>query len=304
MIKDFKGILEQAKKRGPLKVSVAVAEDLHVLEAIWDAKKLGIVEAYLIGDKVKINRLANEIDMDLSQFVVIDKTDPVEAAREAVCLVSSGKAQVLMKGLVDTSTIMKAVLDKEIGLRGDSILSHVAIFEEKGYKQLFYVTDAAMNIAPTLEEKAKIIENCVEVAHALDNELPKVGIICAVEKVNKKMEATIHAQKLVDMNEKGEIRNCIIGGPFALDNAISKEAAMIKNINHSVAGNAEILMVPDIEAGNVLYKSLSFFAMAKNAGIMVGAKAPIILTSRSDSREAKLHSIALGVMIAYNKNFK
>lgn len=301
MIKDFEGILKTAQQRGPLKISVAVAEDRHVLEAIWDAKKLGIADAYLVGDKGKINAVANEIGMDITQFKVIDKVDPSEAAREAVHLVSSGKAQVVMKGLLDTSIIMKAVLDKEIGLRGDSILSHVAVFEVDGYKQLFYVTDAAMNIAPTLEEKAKIIENCVEVAHALDNEIPKVGIICAVEKVNKKMEATIHAEKLVDMNQRGEIKDCIVGGPFALDNAISKESAIIKKINHPVAGNAEILLVPDIEAGNILYKSLSFFAKAKNAGIIVGAKAPIVLTSRSDSREAKLQSIALGIMIAYNK---
>jgi phosphate butyryltransferase len=301
MIKNFEGILKTAKQRGPLKVSVAVAEDKHVLEAIWDAKKLGIIDAYLIGDKKKINSVADEIGMDISQFMVIDKANATEAAREAVYLVSSGKAQVVMKGLLDTSIIMKAVLDKEIGLRANSILSHVAVFEVEGYKQLFYVTDAAMNIAPTLEEKAKIIENCVEVAQALDNKMPKVGIICAVEKVNKKMEATIHAEELVNMNQRGEIKDCIIGGPFALDNAISKEAAIIKKIDHPVAGNAEILLVPDIEAGNILYKSLSFFAKAKNAGIIVGAKAPIVLTSRSDSREAKLQSLALGVMIAFNK---
>ena len=158
-----------------------------------------------------------------------------------------------------------------------------------------------MNIAPSLEEKVKIIENCVEVAHSLDVENPRVGIICAVEKVNEKMEATLHAQELVKMNENGVIKNCTIGGPFALDNAISKEAALIKKIDHPVAGNAEVLMAPDIEAGNILYKALAFFAKAKNAGIIVGARAPIILTSRSDSREAKLYSIALGVMIAFNK---
>ncbi len=301
MIKNFDDVIRKAKERGPLTIAVAVAEDRHVLEAVWKGKKLGILNAYLVGNEIEICKIAEEVEMDLSQFTIIDKEDPVEAAREAVTLVSSGKAQVLMKGLVDTSIIMKAVLDKEIGLRGDSILSHVAVFEVKGFEKLFYVTDAAMNIAPTLEEKVKIIENCVEVAHSLDVKKPRVGIICAVEKVNKKMEATLHAEELVKMNENGEIKNCTIGGPFALDNAISKEAALIKKIDHPVAGNAEVLVAPDIEAGNILYKSLAFFAKAKNAGIIVGARAPIVLTSRSDSREAKLYSIALGVMIAFNK---
>ncbi|HHT50359.1 MAG TPA: phosphate butyryltransferase [Eubacteriaceae bacterium] len=301
MIKNFDDVLKKAKERGPLTISVAVAEDKHVLEAVWDAKKLGIIDAYLVGNETEICKIASEVEMDLSQFTIINKEDPVEAAREAVSLVSYGKAQVVMKGLVDTAIIMKAVLDKEIGLRGDSILSHVAVFEVKGFDKLFYVTDAAMNIAPSLEEKVKIIENCVEVAHSLDVENPRVGIICAVEKVNEKMEATLHAQELVKMNENGVIKNCTIGGPFALDNAISKEAALIKKIDHPVAGNAEVLMAPDIEAGNILYKALAFFAKAKNAGIIVGARAPIILTSRSDSREAKLYSIALGVMIAFNK---
>lgn len=301
MIKNFDDVLKKAKERGPLTISVAVAEDKHVLEAVWDAKKLGIIDAYLVGNETEICKIASEVEMDLSQFTIINKEDPVEAAREAVSLVSYGKAQVVMKGLVDTAIIMKAVLDKEIGLRGDSILSHVAVFEVKGFDKLFYVTDAAMNIAPSLEEKVKIIENCVEVAHSLDVENPRVGIICAVEKVNEKMEATLHAQELVKMNENGVIKNCTIGGPFALDNAISKEAVLIKKIDHPVAGNAEVLMAPDIEAGNILYKALAFFAKAKNAGIIVGARAPIILTSRSDSREAKLYSIALGVMIAFNK---
>ncbi len=301
MIRNFKGILETAKQRGPMVISVAVAEDKHVLEAVWDAKQLGIADAYLVGDQEKIQSVAREIGMELSQFEIIHETNIEQAAREAVSLVRSGKAHILMKGLLDTSIIMKATLDKESGLRGDSVLSHVAVFEVPGFDKLFYVTDAAMNIAPTLEEKAKILENCVEVAHSLDNDNPKVGVVCAVEKVNEKMEATMHAAELVEMNKRGEIGGCIIGGPFALDNAISEEAARIKKISHPVAGKADILLVPDIEAGNILYKSLAFFAKAKNAGIIVGAKAPIVLTSRADSREAKLQSIALGVMLAWKK---
>jgi len=193
---------------------------------------------------------------------------------------------------------MKAVLDKEVGLRTDSVISHVAVFDIEGYDRLFLVTDAAMNLAPSLEEKAKLINNAVQVANALDNKEPKVGVVCAVEKVNPKMEATLHAAELVKMNEEGTIKGCMVGGPFALDNAISVEAAEHKGIHHPVAGRADILLTPDIEAGNVLYKSMAFFAKSKNAGIIMGAKAPIVLTSRADSHEAKLNSIALGVLIA------
>ena len=221
-----------------------------------------------------------------------------EAAKKAVSLVSSGKANILMKGLLDTSILMKAVLDKEIGLRGKGVLSHVAVFEIGGRDELLYMTDAAMNIAPTLEDKVSIIENSVAVFKAVENRVPMVGILCAVEKVNEKMEATVHAEKLVEMNQSGEIKDCIIGGPFALDNAISKEAARIKKITHPVAGKADILLVPNIEAGNVLYKSLTYFANAQSAGIIAGARAPVVLASRSDSRQTKLNSIALGVMIA------
>ena len=165
MIKNFDDVLKKAKERGPLTISVAVAEDKHVLEAVWDAKKLGIIDAYLVGNETEICKIASEVEMDLSQFTIINKEDPVEAAREAVSLVSYGKAQVVMKGLVDTAIIMKAVLDKEIGLRGDSILSHVAVFEVKGFDKLFYVTDAAMNIAPSLEEKVKIIDVNLSLIH-------------------------------------------------------------------------------------------------------------------------------------------
>jgi phosphate butyryltransferase len=206
-----------------------------------------------------------------------------------------------MKGLVDTSVILKAVLDEKIGLRTGNVLSHVAVFDVPGYDRLFYVTDAAMNIAPNLEQKKQIIENCVQVANALGNDNPKVAVLAAVEKVNPKMQATLDAAELIKMNETGELKGCTLGGPFALDNAISVEASKHKGITHPVAGHADILMVPVIEAGNMLYKSMVFFARAKNAGILVGAKAPVVLTSRADSDEAKLNSIAIGVLMASKK---
>jgi len=293
-MKNFTEALELARSKGKKVVSVACAQDKEVLLAVEMARKEGIVDAILVGDQTEIERIAGENNISVDNYRVVDKKDVTEASREAVRLVSSGEAHMLMKGLVDTSIILKAVLDKEIGLRGDSILSHVAVFEVEGWDRLFYVTDAAMNIAPDLAAKKKIIENAVKVARALEIEVPKVACLCAKEKVNAKMPDTVDAKALEDMNKNGELKDCLVGGPFALDNAISEEAARHKGMVHPVAGKADILMAGDIEAGNILYKSMAFFARSKNAGIIVGAKKPIILTSRADNEEAKLNSIILG----------
>lgn len=297
-MKSFDEAIKLAKLKGKKTVSVACAEDKEVLLAVVSAMKEGIVDAILVGNKSEIEKIAKENNISLDGCEIVDIDDSVEASREAVRLVSSGKAHMLMKGLVDTSVVLKAVLDKEIGLRGDSILSHVAVFEVEGWDRLFYVTDAAMNIAPDLNAKKKIIENAVKVAKALEIETPKVACICAKEKVNEKMPDTVDAKALEDMNKNGELTDCIVGGPFALDNAISEEAARHKGMEHPVAGKADILMTGDIEAANVLYKSMAFFAKSKNAGIIVGAKNPIILTSRADNEEAKLNSIILGSLTA------
>ena len=298
MLKSFDELLELAVKKGPKKLAVAVAEDKEVLGAVGKAKKLGIADAILVGNSKKIEKVAEEIGLDLSLFEVIDESDGEKACRTAVSLVSSGKADIVMKGIIDTAVIMKQVLDKEIGLRSGKIISHVAVFSAPTYEKIFIVTDAAMNISPDLNQKKEILENAVTFAHSLDIEDPKVAVICAREKVSPKMEATIHAKELEDMNRNGKITGCTVAGPLALDNAISKEAAIHKGIESPVAGEADILLVPAIEAGNVLYKSLTFFAEAKNAGLIIGTKAPIVLTSRSDSEEAKLYSIALGVLAA------
>lgn len=298
MIRSFDEILKVAKEKGPKTIAVAVAQDFEVLSAVSAAKKLGIADAILVGDLDEINKVAESNNFDLSVFQVLDVKDKAEASRKAVELVSTGKAHIVMKGLVDTSVVLKAVLDENIGLRTGNVLSHVAVFDVPCYDRLFYVTDAAMNIAPNLEQKKQIIENAVTVANALGNSNPKVGIVTAVEKVNPKMQATLDAAELVKMNEEGKLAGCVVGGPFALDNAVSEEAAKHKGVTHPVAGHADILMVPNIESGNVLYKSMVFFAQAKNAGIIVGAKAPVVLTSRADSDEAKLNSIAIGVLMA------
>ena len=298
MIRAFDEIIETAKKKGPKIIAVAVAQDIEVLSAVNDAKDLGIANAILVGDKDEIAEAAKDCGVDINKFAVIDIKEKNEACRKAVELVSTGKAHIVMKGLVDTSLILKAVLDEKIGLRTGNVLSHVAIFDVPGYDRLFYVTDAAMNIAPNLNQKKQIIENAVQVANALGNDNPKVAVLAAVEKVNPKMQATLDAAELIRMNEAGELMGCTLGGPFALDNAVSVEASKHKGITHPVAGYADILMVPAIEAGNMLYKSMVFFARAKNAGIIVGAKAPIVLTSRADSNEAKLNSIAIGALMA------
>jgi len=298
LINTFAGILYQATCKGPKTIAVAVAEDNTVLTAIHNAKLEGIADAILVGNKEEIKAIAKDCDIDLKNYQIINIEDKMEACRKAVELVSTGKAQLLMKGLVDTSVLLTSVLDESIGLRTNNVLSHVAVFNVPDYERLFYVTDAAMNIAPDLEQKKQIINNAVTLAHALGNSNPKVAVLSAVEKVNPKMQATMDASELVRMYEDKEITGCIVGGPFALDNAVSDKAAKHKGISHLVAGEADILMVPTIEAGNMLYKSMVFFARAKNAGIIVGAKAPVVLTSRADSDEAKLYSIALGVLLS------
>lgn len=298
MIKSLNELLTLAKDKGGKTISVAVAQDTVVLEAIKRAEALGIAKAILVGDKEKIEVAAKEVGMDLTRFEVVDEKDEIKACDVAVDLVTEGRAQLVMKGLIDTSVILKSILRKEANLRTGKVLSHVAVFEVERYHKLLFVTDAAMNIAPEVDHKRQIIENTVDVAHALGIEMPKVAVVCAKEKVSDKMVATQDAEALEAMNKLGKITGCIVGGPFALDNAISAEAAHHKGISHPVAGEADILLMPDIEAGNILYKALTYFAGAENAGIIVGAKVPIVLTSRADSDAAKLNSIALGVLAA------
>lgn len=298
MARSFKDLLELAKERGPRIVSVAVAQDKDVLSAIKKASDMGIAKPILVGDKEKIQSIAEEINFNLQDIEIIQEMDGAMACRIATELVSSGKAHVLMKGLIDTGVIMKQVLDSEIGLRTGSVISHVAVFDVPTYHKIFLVTDAAMNIAPDLNQKKEIVENAVVLAKSLDIEYPKVAVLAAAEKVSPKMEATVHAKELANMNKEGLITGCLVDGPFALDNAISKESANIKGIDSEVAGDADILLVPYIEAGNVLYKALSFLANAKSAGLIVGTKAPIVLTSRADNEESKLNSIALAVLMA------
>jgi len=298
MIKTFDEVISKVKSQSMKKVAVAVAQDEPVLEAIRDAKKNGIADAILVGDKDEIIKIAETIGMNIDEYEIIDEKDVNKASIETVKLVSSGKADMMMKGLVDTATFLRAVLNKEVGLRTGKQMSHIAIFEVPGYDRLLFVTDAAFNMYPELKEKIDIIKNAVQVAHALENSMPKVAPICAVEVVNPSMPATLDAANLSKMNERGQIKGCIIDGPLALDNALSKEAAAHKKISGPVAGEADILLMANIEAGNAVYKCLTYTTESKNGGLLMGAAAPVIVTSRADSPETKMNSIALASLVA------
>ena len=299
MSKGFNDLIEKVNTCGVKKVAVAVAQDAHVLEAVRAAKERNIAEAVLVGDKNKIEEVAASINMDLTGYEIIHVEDSYEAALKAVSLVSEGKADMYMKGLVDTKSFLKSVLDKEVGLRTGKPLSHVAVFEVKGVDHLLFLTDVAFMTYPTLEDKANIIANTVEVAHACGIECPKVAPLAAVEVVNPKMPVTVEAAELTKMNDEGKITGCIVDGPLSLDLAIDPEAAAHKGAEgRKIVGDADILLFPDIHAGNLVYKCLVHTADVKNGCILTGTKAPVILTSRSDSFETKVNSIALAAVVA------
>lgn len=298
MIKSFEEVIEKVKSKNIKRVAVAVAQDEPVLEAIRDAKANGVAEALLVGDEIKIREIAKNIGMDLTKFQIINECDVKKATLRAVEEVSKGNADMVMKGLVDTATFLRSVLNKEIGLRTGKLMSHVAVFEIPMYDRLIFVTDAAFNMYPDLKAKIDIVNNAVKVAHAVGVDIPKVAPICAVEVVNPDMPSTVDASILSKMSDRGQIKGCIVDGPLALDIALSEEAAKHKKVTGSVAGKADIFLMPNIEAGNVMYKTLTYTTNSKNGGLLVGTSAPVILTSRADSHETKLNSIALAALLA------
>jgi phosphate butyryltransferase len=292
-------IVEKAAMHDDPIVAVASAADMEVLTAVYEAVNNEIASFILFDDQEKIHHLLSQNFRELlsNEKIQIYHTENLkESAVEAVKSVSNGHAHVLMKGNIPTSVLLKEVLNSEYGLRTGKVLSHVAVFEVPYYDRLLFVTDAAMNIAPDLDAKAQIVRNAVATAHACGVEEPIVAPLAAVETVNPAMTPTIDAASLVVMNQRGQIDGCIIEGPLALDNAISIEAARQKGITGPSAGNADILVVPNIEAGNILYKSLVYFAQAKVGAVIQGASAPIVLTSRADSAESKLYSLALAIL--------
>ncbi len=299
MIKNFSQLVDDVKSSKNRRISVAVAQDADVLEALDKAKKSDLADAILVGNQKKIEQLARESHIELSQFDILNVIEESAAVEAAIQLVRDRKADVLMKGLCSTATLMKGVLDKDSGLRQSGLLSHVAIFEISSYHKLILMSDAALNIAPSLLEKVQICENAIAVARNLGISRPKVAMITAVEKINPaKMPATADAAIIAKMSDRGQIKGAVIDGPLALDNAFSRKSCEIKGINSEVGGDADIAIVPEIETGNVFYKLMSYLAGAKTAGIIVGARVPIVLTSRADSEETKFLSIATAARVS------
>ena len=304
MKQGFNEVIAKVKSCGMKKIAVAAAQDSAVLEAVKAAKEQGIADAILVGDEAKIKSIAAELGIDISEFQIIDEPDMAAAALKAVKLAHDGEVDMYMKGLCDTKTFLKSVLDKEVGLRTGSPLSHVAVFEIPGIDRLLFLTDVAFMTYPTLEDKANIIENTVPVCKACGIETPKVAPLAAVEVVNPKMPVTVDAAELTKMCEEGKITGCIVDGPLSLDLAIDPEAAKHKGAtDRKIQGDADILLFPDIHAGNQVYKAIVHMVPGvKNGCILTGTKVPVILTSRSDTFETKVNSIALAAVVAEELN--
>ena len=297
MINSFAELEIKAREQKSRKVAVAMAEETDALSAVCEAATAGIVEPVLVGSRQAIEKTAADAALDISSFEIVPAEGEKDSASRAVGLIREGGADCLMKGKTSTAVIMKAVLDRDSGLRSSGMLSHVAIINPPSYHKLLLSTDSALNIAPDLKEKIQIIENAVIVSRKLGVDMPKVAVVGAVEKVNPAMPSTLDAAVLSKMSDRGQIKNCIIDGPFALDNAVSKRSCEIKGIKSAVGGDADILLFPTIEAANIFYKSLAYLTEYPIAGLIVGASVPIILTSRSDSDRVKYLSILAGISL-------
>ena len=289
-------LIGMARAMPEKRVSVAGADEVELLLALEEARADGIADAVLVGDEGAIAEAAAKAGVDLNDYEIVHEPDAKRVSQKAVEIVRDGGADALMKGLVSTSYFMRAVLDKKSGLLESELLSHIAIFEVPNYHKLLGITDAAINIAPNLREKGAIISNAVRVLHKIGIEEPRVACVCAVEKVNPgKMPCTEDAAVLSAMNRTGQIEGCIVDGPFGLDNAIDAEAAKLKRVTGVVAGDADLVLCPDIEAANILYKSLAYLGGYTCGAIVIGTSAPVVLTSRADSDEIKFASLALGI---------
>lgn len=293
---NYNQIIDEIKSRGQVTISVAVAQDKDVLLAIKLAQDAGIAQAILVGDANLITPMLAEVGLS-ENTQVIHEPEITNAALKAVSMVKNGQAQVLMKGLINSSDFLRAVLHKEEGLRTGRLLSHLGCFEIPNQEKLLFVTDGGMNIAPTLQEKREILVNSMLALHAMGIKKPRVAVLTANEIVNGKMPATVDAKELADMSTRGEFPLGIVEGPIALDVAVSKEAAKHKGIESKVSGEVDLMIVPNIETGNALGKSLIYFAKGKMAGIVLGATHPIVMTSRSETPEGKMNSIALACLV-------
>ena len=294
-MKTVREFLEAARRIPPKRMAVVFAQDEFVLEAVQDACQAGIVFPILIGDAAEINRLREHLGF-AHPCEIIDEPDAEKASRIGVDLVNRGEADLIMKGILDTKVLLKAVVNSETGIKASKLLSHVGIVSFPGFDRVLFVTDGAMNIAPGAEEKILILENAVSLAHSLGYECPKVGIVSSVEKVNPKIASTVDAEAIKAHYAEFPPQGFLVDGPFAVDNLVSEDSVRHKGILSPVAGKADILLFPNLDAGNVFYKTSVFLGHAEAAGLVIGAKVPIVLTSRADSAETKSNSIALGVL--------
>ncbi len=298
-MKKLSEIIAKAKNLPKQKLVVVAANDEFVIHAVNEALKMGIIHPILLGPKPMIVAIIEKNGYDLDKYEIIDCASDEEASFKAMELIRAKKGDLLMKGLLDTKVLLKAVVNKELGIRESKLLSHVGLISYPDFNRILFVTDGAMNIAPSVEDKISIIENAVKLTKTLGYVKPKVGLVAAVEKVNPKMPSTVEAAEIVNLYKQGFIQDCLVDGPFAIDNLVSMEAVQHKNIHSEVAGQADILVFPGIDAGNVFYKTSVFLGKAESAGIVIGATNAIVLTSRADSRQSKLYSIALGAVYQY-----
>jgi phosphate butyryltransferase len=297
-VRNFAQLMELARERGPKTAVVAAAAQEAVLLAVNEAEERGVADVILIGDQPRIERIGHDNRVDLSRLEIIHEPDPIQAARQTMALIREDRAQIAMKGDIETADFLQAALDRKNGLRAGRLISHVAAFDISEFERLILISDAGVIVAPTLDQKADIVRNAIDVAHRLGISRPKVALLAATEMVNPKIPATVDAAALSKMAERKQIVGGIVDGPLTLDNAISHKSAAIKGVESPVAGQADILIAPDIEAGNLLAKGITYFAQAYMAGVIVGARVPIILPSRSDTHQAKLIAIATCVVIA------
>ncbi|UOE95950.1 phosphate butyryltransferase [Alkalihalobacillus sp. LMS39] len=297
----LKNSLHKNEESPSFSVAIAAADNDDIFSVVKDALQYNLASFCLFGNEEKLTTLQQHYKLPDEQIRFFPTKDEKESAHEAVKLIHEGGASILMKGHVPSSVLLKAALHSEYGLRTGKVLSHVAVFDVPTYERPLFLTDSAMNVTPSLEEKVGIIENAVSVARTMGLSLPKVAPIAAVEVVNPKMPSTVDAALLTQMNRRNQIKHCLIDGPLALDNAISIEAAERKGIQSDVGGRADILLVPNVEMGNTLYKSLVYFAKAEVGGFITGGKVPIVLTSRTDTKQNKLYSLALALHVMKNQ---
>jgi len=295
----YERLIERCSGLGPVPTAVAHPCEQTALSGAMEARQLGLITPILVGPSAKIETIARENGIDLAGVQIVNTPHSHGSASKAVEMVRDGRAEMLMKGSLHSDEILGAVVARETGLRTERRISHVFLMDVPTYHKVLIVTDAAINIAPDLDAKAGICQNAIDLAITLGVQKPKLAILAAVETVSSKMPSTIDAAALCKMAERGQIKGGILDGPLAFDNAISAKAAEIKGIQSPVAGDPDILLVPDLEAGNILAKQLSLLANADSAGLVLGARVPIILTSRSDSVRSRIASSAVGMLVAH-----